>query len=211
VTNASADLSADSTAVTLNLPAGVQLVEGQQTQQLGSLAANGTGSGDHAAASWVVRATANGSHLLTATTDAQHCAEHFTAQSATAFTPATPQPSPGGGNNGGGGIAAGGGGQSPPTPKTTPHLRISAKRWRGTRLQVTGSLAAGAAGHVAVTYTAVHHGNHVRVTTTTSVRHGRFSVLLKLPTRMRGVHATLTISYRGDPHHKPQTTHTHLR
>ena len=214
VTNASADLTADSSTVRLNLPAEVQLVQGSQTQALGSLALHGAG-GDHAAATWVVRATGDGSYPLTASTDAQHCSEHFSAQAASALSATSPQPPPSGSGNGGGGNGDGdtnGGGERPhPAPKSTPHLRIGREHWHGSRLWVAGSIAPGATGRVTVTYSAKRRGKRVRVIARTTVRSGRYSLLLKLPTGMRGVRATVTVSYAGDSQYKAQSARTHAR
>jgi hypothetical protein len=206
VTNASGDLTGDSANVTLNLPAGVELISGEQTQQLGQLALNGQ-SGDSATATWVVRATTDGNYSLSAMSDAQHCAEHFGGQATADFAATTPKPPP-----------TGGGGQPPPNPmpqpvptpaptptvKLAPHLRVGAPRWRHGRLRVVGSLTRGARGHVVVTYTAKRHGKHVRLRVRAALRRGHFSALMKVPAAARRQRAILTVSYGGDPHYKSQ-------
>jgi hypothetical protein len=209
VTNASADLSGDSASVTLTLPAGVELVSGEQTQQLGSLSTSGQ-AGDSATASWVVRAISDGNYTLSASTDAQHCTEHFADEASTGIVATTPQPPPSGG----------GGGQPGPTPrpapaptpvvKLVPHLHVSAPRWRSGRLQVAGSLARGARGHVLVTNSAKRHGKTTRVRVRASLSHGRFRARLKVPSALRRVRATVTVSYGGDSHYKAQKTARHI-
>lgn len=69
VANPSDDLTAPSTQLTLNLPPGVELVAGQQSQSLGTLAQHGT-SGSTASASWTVRGNTDGLKQLTATATA---------------------------------------------------------------------------------------------------------------------------------------------
>jgi hypothetical protein len=204
-TDASADLSGDSANVTLNLPAGVELVSGDATQQLGSLSTSGQ-AGDSATTSWVVRATSDGNYTLSAATDAQHCSEHFTSQASTAFAATTPQPPP----TGGGQPQPGPTPQPSPIPmpapvgKLAPHLRVSAPRWRGSRLRVTGSLASRAAGHVLVTYTAKRHGRTVRVRLRAPLHHGRFTALVRVQRSLRHLRATVTVSYGGSSQYKAQ-------
>lgn len=62
VANPSADLAAPNAQATLDVPAGVQFVRGQQTQALGTLATRAS-----ATATWTVRGTADGLKQLTAT------------------------------------------------------------------------------------------------------------------------------------------------
>ena len=210
VTDASADLTADAANVTLNLPAGVELVQGDQTQQRGTLSQAGQ-AGDSAQATWIVRATADGSYSLSASSNAQHCSEHFASQAGTGFTATTPQPPASGG--GGGGTEPGPTPQPTPTPivKLAPHLRVGAPRWRRGRLRVSGSVARGAPGQVLVTYTAKSHGKMVRVRVRATLRRGRFSRLLRIPRRMRSGGATLTVFYAGDARYKAQRVSDHIR
>jgi hypothetical protein len=65
VTNPSGDLAAKSTSVTLQLPAGVDLVSGSATQSAGDLAPNGSYQAD-----WTVRGTSDGLKQLIAQADA---------------------------------------------------------------------------------------------------------------------------------------------
>jgi Subtilase family len=209
VTNNSADLSGDSADVTLDLPAGIELVQGDPTQQLGSLSPAGQ-AGDSATANWVVRATRDGNYSLTAATHAQHCGEHFADQASAGLVASTPPPPPTGG------------GQPPvpaptptptPTPviKLAPHLRLNAPAWRHGRLHVTGSIARGAAGHLLITYDAERRGRRVHVRARASIRRGRFSALLRLPRQTHSVRATLTVAYSGSMRYKPQTVRRHIR
>jgi hypothetical protein len=93
----------------------------------------------------------------------------------------------------------------PPTPsKLAPHLRVSAPRWRGSRLRVTGSLASRAAGHVLVTYTAKRHGKTVRVRLRAPLHHGRFTALVRVQRSLRHLRATVTVSYGGSSQYKAQ-------
>lgn len=200
VANPSPDLSADQASVTLNLPAGLELVSGDRTQQLDSLSRQGQ-PGDTAAVSWVVRATQPGIYSISAATGAEHCGEEFWDQGATAVS----------------GQAAGGGGIVPPAPPTLPgpgqsvpagpsqprpplaaaHLRVR-KAWSSKGLRLSGSLARGATGRVTVTYTVRRRG----VVRRASVHGGRFAVLIR---DRRAHRRTLTVRYSGDRKHRGQT------
>ncbi|MEA2412699.1 MAG: serine protease AprX, partial [Thermoleophilaceae bacterium] len=90
VANPSPDLSAENAQVTLNLPSGVELVAGQPTQSLGSLAMKGT-AGDSAIATWTVRGNVDGVQLLIATSSASRYGSTFRS-SATASLDVDAQP-----------------------------------------------------------------------------------------------------------------------
>jgi hypothetical protein len=83
--NRSPDLGADDTALTLELPAGVELVSGQQTHVLGSLQPQGQ-PGDSATVSWTVRGTTHGLKQLTATATATKFGSTFGASSKDSFS-----------------------------------------------------------------------------------------------------------------------------
>jgi hypothetical protein len=44
-----------------------------------------------------------------------------------------------------------------------------------------------------------------------TLRRGRFTARLKLPSALRRVRATVTVSYSGDSHYKAQSVRTRLR
>ena len=85
VANPSADLTAENAQVTLSLPAGVELVTGQQTQPLGTLQKQGS-AGDRATASWTVRGTADGLKQLIATASATRYGSTFHSSATAAFS-----------------------------------------------------------------------------------------------------------------------------
>ncbi len=210
VTNASGDLTGDSANVTLNLPAGVELVSGEQTQQLGQLALNGQ-SGDSATATWIVRATADGNYTLSAVTDAQHCSEHFGDHATAGIAATTPQPPPSTDQPAGPQphppqptLAP------PPVTKHAPHLHLHKPQWRSGHLHIAGWLARAARGHVLVTYTTKHHHKTVHVRVRASLHHGRFNARLKVPRSLRRLRALVTVSYGGDSHYKRQKTARHI-
>ncbi|MFL6110001.1 MAG: S8 family serine peptidase, partial [Catenulispora sp.] len=84
-TNPSPDLSAESAQVTLAAPPGVELVEGQPTQPLGTLTPKGT-PGDRATAIWTVRSSLDGDHQLVATTSASKYGSTFRSSAAASFS-----------------------------------------------------------------------------------------------------------------------------
>jgi hypothetical protein len=93
--------------------------------------------------------------------------------------------------------------------KLAPHLHVGAPRWRRGRLEVAGSLARGARGHVLVTYTAKRHGKTVRTRVRISLRRGRFTARLEVRRNLRRIRATVTVSYSGDSHYKAQKAIRH--
>jgi hypothetical protein len=201
VANPSPDLTADQASVTLNLPAGVELVSGGGTQQLGSLSRQSQ-AGDQGTASWVVRAVQNGTYSLVATTSAEHCGEHFTDEGATAIVVTTPQP-PGG--SGEGVEPPGGANPTPISPPASggglasPRLRVR-ESWGPKGLRVYGTLARGTSGHVTVVYSAKTAGRRRR-TVRGVVHRSRFVVLLRVRRRGR---SSVTVEYPGDRTHTPQ-------
>jgi hypothetical protein len=124
-----------------------------------------------------------------------------------------PPPSPSGG--GGGTPQPGSTPQPVPTPapivKLAPHLHVGAPHWRSGRLEVAGSLASGARGHVLVTYTAKRHGKTLRVRAKANIRAGRYSARLRVPTEIRGVRASVRVSYYGDSRYNAQSATKHIR
>jgi hypothetical protein len=84
VANPSPDLTAETAQVTLNLPAGVELVAGPQTQTLGTLQTRGT-AGDRATASWMVRGTSTGLKQLIATTSTTRYGATFRSSATASF------------------------------------------------------------------------------------------------------------------------------
>jgi hypothetical protein len=208
VTNSSPDLTADSTSVTLDLPAGTDLVSGPVTQAVGQLAHGGQ-PGDRAGVSWVVRATTAGTHRLTATTDAEHCREHFTAQGTAEFATVTAPPPGGTGNQ------TGPPGSAPPAPTPapglpapkSPFLRVAKPRPTSRGLLVTGTLARAATGHVTVMYTTGRAHHRRRFRKVVRVRRGRFTALLRVPRALRRVRPTLVVTYSGDAHFRAETRH----
>src|SRR5439155_3380305 len=82
VANPSSDLTADNAQATLVVPAGVELVTGQQTQSLGTLGTKGSAT-DHATASWTVRGTTGGLKQLIASTSAAKYGSTFRSSAAT--------------------------------------------------------------------------------------------------------------------------------
>jgi hypothetical protein len=85
IANPSPDLTAENAQVTLNLPAGVELVEGQPTQSLGTLQTKGAG-GDRATATWTVKGTTDGLKQLIATTTATAYGSALRSSAAGTFT-----------------------------------------------------------------------------------------------------------------------------
>ena len=84
IANPSADLTAANAEVTLSLPAGVDLVAGQQTQMLGTLERKRT-TGDQREATWTVRGTSHGLKQLIATTTASRFGSAFRSSAASSF------------------------------------------------------------------------------------------------------------------------------
>jgi hypothetical protein len=206
VANPSPDLTADQTTVSLNLPAGVELVEGDLTQQLGSLAQQGR-AGDRTTASWIVRASRDGTSNLTATADAKHCGEEFSGSSDMPITASTPQPPVGSGEGGsapGGPTGGGQPSQTTPTPGkrslASPRLHV-ARRWSSKGLRISGTLARGATGRITVTYRATVRGRHKGKVTRVRVHAGRFVALI----RVHRSRAHLSVTYQGDRNHRSQT------
>ncbi|MFL5909391.1 MAG: S8 family serine peptidase [Gaiellaceae bacterium] len=76
--NPSSDLTAESAQLTLNVPTGVQIITGSQTQTLGTLATNGS-SGDSDTATWTIRATGDVAGHITATATASRYGETFSS------------------------------------------------------------------------------------------------------------------------------------
>jgi hypothetical protein len=103
VSNPSPDLTAESPAVTLNVPDGVELVDGQPTRSFQTLGTNG-GPGSAATATWTVRGSGDGLKQLIATATASRYGSSFGSSATAAFTvdasPPVPtiatQPSPDG-------------------------------------------------------------------------------------------------------------------
>jgi hypothetical protein len=85
VVNPSPDLRVANAAVTLTLPAGVELVFGPQTQPLGTLATKGA-AGDRTSASWTVRGTTDGLKQLIATTTATGYGATFRSSATGSFS-----------------------------------------------------------------------------------------------------------------------------
>jgi hypothetical protein len=85
IANPSPDLTAENAEVALNLPLGVELVSGGQTQPLGTLQPRGS-QGDTATASWTVRGTTDGIKQLIATTTASRYGSVFRASATGTFT-----------------------------------------------------------------------------------------------------------------------------
>jgi hypothetical protein len=85
ITNPSPELPADNATATLALPAGVELVNGDQTQPLGTLGVKGTFR-DDATATWTVRGTTHGLKRLVATATAAKYGSTFRSSTAAAFT-----------------------------------------------------------------------------------------------------------------------------
>jgi hypothetical protein len=76
IANPSPDLTANNARVTLTLPAGVELVDGAQSQTLGTLSTKDAPS-DRAVASWTVRGTRDGVQQLIATATANRFGSTF--------------------------------------------------------------------------------------------------------------------------------------
>jgi hypothetical protein len=210
VANPSPDLTAEDAQVTLQLPAGVELVAGAQAQQLGTLALAGQ-DGDEGTATWTVRGTADGVHQLVAAIEAARYGESFAGQGAASLTVATP-PAPGPGPQPNPSLQPGPPGPSPaPTvERMMPSLRLSRPRWKDTRLVVRGTLSRGASGRVGVTYRARLRGSSVRILTSVRVRSGRFSVTLRLPRGAGGARAKLWARYGGDRRYRAATARRRL-
>jgi hypothetical protein len=85
VANPSPDLTAENAQVTLTLPAGVELVTGQQTQPLGTLQKQGS-AGDRATASWTVRGTTDGLKQLIASASATRYGSTFRSSATSSFS-----------------------------------------------------------------------------------------------------------------------------
>jgi hypothetical protein len=85
ITNPSPELPADNATATLTLPAGVELVGGDQTQSIGTLGVKGT-SQDRATATWTVRGTTDGLKRVVATATAAKYGSTFRSSTAAAFT-----------------------------------------------------------------------------------------------------------------------------
>ena len=85
VANPSTDLTAEDANVTLELPAGVELVGSDATQPLGTLATEGA-AGDHAVAHWTVSGTAGGVNQLVAIASASRYGSTFTSAATGSFS-----------------------------------------------------------------------------------------------------------------------------
>jgi serine protease AprX len=85
IANPSPDLTAEHAHVALEVPAGVEIVEGQQTQTFGTLNTRGA-QGDRATASWVVRGLSDGIKRLVATTGASRYGSTFRTSATGSFT-----------------------------------------------------------------------------------------------------------------------------
>jgi hypothetical protein len=107
-----------------------------------------------------------------------------------------------------------GGGTTTPTPgakRLNPRLRITLKRWHGSRLRVAGRLARAATGRLTVRYLVRLHGKRIRRHRSTKVNRGRFSVVLRPPRGARRHRASLWAHYGGDRAYLPQTRRTRVR
>src|SRR4051812_5862194 len=85
ITNPSPELPADNATATLTLPAGVELVAGQQTQPLGTLGTKGTTT-DHGTARWTIRGTTHGLKQLVAGATATKYGSTFRSSATGVFT-----------------------------------------------------------------------------------------------------------------------------
>ncbi len=225
IANPSPDLTAEYARVTLDLPAGVELLSGEVAQSLGTLARNGS-PGDRATATWTVRAATGGIKALAATTTAARYGSTFrssaTGQLAVAATPAPATPSPTVFPPTPGGSLAGGGTASPPTliptpsigsrppAKQSPQLKITSVTRVGSRLRVRGSVARGANGQLTAQLTARIRRARRRITRASSYAQlRRFMLPLKVPLKAKGI--ALTVTYRGDGSFVRQTVRRTIR
>ena len=209
VVNPSADLTADNTQVTLDLPSGIELVSGSRAQTLGTLQLKGDLAAS-ATASWTVRGTSDGVKQLTATATATKYGSTLRSSAtdsfaidgdpatATLVVPPDPTPDPGGGST-----------ATPnPTPIPTrplsPELHIARIQRRGKRLLVSGTVARGANGKV----TAVWRTRDRVARASTYAQLRRFTLVLKAPKARR---ARLTVSYARDYHFARQASRRTLR
>ena len=90
VRNPSADLTAEEASVTLQLPAGVEIVSGAQTRSLGTLAT----SSPTQTFTWAVKGTSDGIKALTAQAQASRYGETFTSSATDSFTVDATPPAP---------------------------------------------------------------------------------------------------------------------
>ena len=90
VRNPSADLTAENASVTLQLPAGVEIVSGAQTRSLGTLAT----SSPTQTFTWTVKGTSDGVKALTAQAQASRYGETFTSSATDSFTVDASAPAP---------------------------------------------------------------------------------------------------------------------
>jgi hypothetical protein len=216
VANPSPDLTAESTQAMLTLPAGVELVAGDQTQGLGTLETAGS-PGDRAEASWTVRGTTAGIKQLIASTSATRYGSTFRSSATAAFGVVSPPieavtlapPS----LSTTGGTATPAPSVSPPAPPSAtrqpPELRITSAKRKGARLIVRGSVALGASGKVAARLTTRVRGRRRVAAATTFAQLRRFRLTMKIPRGAR--RATLTVTYRADRHFVEQTARSTVR
>jgi hypothetical protein len=199
VANPSPDLSAENATVTLSLPAGVQLLDGEETQHLGALNTKGS-SGDSAVASWTVRGTSAGLKQLIASSEASRYGSLFHSSAVAGFTvsttppvvtvepppTSTPTPTP------------------PPRPEDrkptagSPKLTITRAQRRGSRLIVRGTVARGVTGKLAATWTIRARRHRYVARASTYARSRKYTMTIKLPRRRttakRGI---LVVRYGG--------------
>ena len=182
--NPSPDLTGLGTSVTLDLPAGAELVSGSQTQDLGTLETNGS-SGDTATASWDVRLPDAGPQDFAARAETTRYGESFRSQANATVAvqspqtdPPPPPPPPG---------AAPPAPPPPPATPPRPSARSSAllqdpqrAAWPAQpgRVRHAGSHLPGT---VTLIYSTRVRGRMVRVRRSVSAASGRFRGSLRLP------------------------------
>ncbi len=206
IANPSDRIPAQQAQATLELPAGVELVSGSPTEELGTLAAGG-----QASRTWTIRAASAGAHQVTVRTSATYATASFGASGSAALNvvPSTATGEP----------------PSPTTPtetapsgpsvpvqpiKSSPRLRIFSARVRRGRVRIAGSISPQARGRVSVVYTTRIAGRTIRIHRLVRHRGGRLSLTIRLPRGSSG-RGRVRASYGGDAALKPQTARASVR
>jgi hypothetical protein len=213
IANPSPDLSAEAAEVTLNVPAGVELVAGEATQQLGTLQPKGS-PGDQATATWTVRITSEPNRQLMATTTAQRYGSTFRSSAvASVGIDALPSDTP---------VPAQSPDPQPATPTTgappteifpaSPGLKITNLRRVGTKLIVRGIVAPGVKGRISARWIGKIRGKRRTARAAAYPRDHHFRVVVTLPRRAKvAERPRLTLTYRGDQDFLAQALHLNLR
>lgn len=214
VSNPSPDLEAEAAEATLELPPGVELVGGTQTQTLGTLAKRGE-AGDSATAGWTVRGTSDGVKQIVVRTHATKYGEGFSGEGSAVLTvqsPATaPLPPPA--------VAPPPTAAPPPSTlpppavaRVSPVLRLRSAVLGNTTLRVSGSTRADVRGELTLTYSTISGGRRVRAGRRAVIRGGRFVVTIRLPRSARlGRRGSLVVRYGGDLRHLPESARRSVR